>query len=534
MTPADTVHFLLVDDLDENLLALEGLLRRDGLVLLKARSGTEALELLLAHDVALALVDVQMPEMDGFELAELMRGTERTRRVPIIFLTAGTPDRQRRFRGYEAGAVDFLTKPVEPHVLRSKADVFFELWQERRAVARQRDELQAATAENARLLEETRRTAEALKEADRRKDEFLATLAHELRNPLAPLVSGLKVLGLAADPPTVARTHAIMGRQLDHLVRLVDDLLDISRVTSGKVQLRREGIDLRDAIGAAVETSRPLIEAAGHTLSVRLPDVPLPLHADPTRVAQVVANLLTNAAKYTPDGGRIDVTAERDGDSAVVRVTDTGMGIPADMLPKVFDLFTQVGKHLDRSQGGLGIGLALVRRLVEMHGGSVVAESAGAGRGSTFTVRLPAGVSATPASAAEPPSPPPAARRVLVVDDNADAANSLALLLELGGHRTAVAYTGAEAVPTARTFRPEVVFLDIGLPGMNGYEVAAALRQAEGGSRAVLVALTGWGAEEDRRRSREAGFDFHLVKPVDSSQLGAVLAAAPSGGPAGP
>ena len=527
MTTPDPVHFLLVDDLDENLLALEGLLRRDGLVLLSARSGTEALELLLAHDVALALVDVQMPEMDGFELAELMRGMERTRRVPIIFLTAGTPDRQRRFRGYEAGAVDFLTKPIEPHVLRSKADVFFDLWQERRAVARQRDELQAATAENARLLEETRRTAEALKEADRRKDEFLATLAHELRNPLAPLGNGLKVLKLgAADPPTVGRTHAIMERQLDILVRLVDDLLDISRVSSGKVRLQSEAIDLRDAVEAAVETSRPLIEAAGHSLNVRLPETPILLHADATRVAQVVANLLTNSAKYTPDGGRIDVTAERDGASAVVRVTDTGIGIPADMLPKVFDLFTQVGKHLDRSQGGLGIGLALVKRLVEMHGGSVVAESAGTGKGSAFTVRLPVNASAPVATpAAGRPAPPSTSRRVLVVDDNADAADSLALLLQLAGHQTAVVYTGKGAVEKARTFQPEVVFLDIGLPGMNGYEVAAALRREEGGSRSLLVALTGWGAEEDRRLSREAGFDVHLVKPVDRSHLDSVLSA---------
>jgi len=528
MTPPEPVHFLLVDDLDENLLALEGLLRRDGLVLLKARSGTEALELLLAHDVALALVDVQMPEMDGFELAELMRGTERTRRVPIIFLTAGTPDRQRRFRGYEAGAVDFLTKPIEPHVLQSKADVFFDLWQERRAVARQRDELQAATAENVRLLAETRRTAEALKEADRRKDEFLATLAHELRNPLAPLGNGLKVLKLASsDPQVVAKTHALMGRQLDHLVRLVDDLLDISRVSSGKVRLRREDIDLRDAIGAAVETSRPLVDAAGHTLTVRPPDTPLPLHADPTRVAQVISNLLTNAAKYTPDGGRIAVTAGRDGGQAFVRVTDTGVGITADMLPKIFDMFTQVGTSLERSQGGLGIGLTLVKRLVEMHGGSVTAESAGTGRGSTFTVRLPVAEGSVRAGDHPPATTGrlTAALRILVVDDNVDAAQSLGMLLGLRGHEARAAHSGPDAMRELGTFRPDLIVLDIGLPGMSGYEVAHRIRASDSHPGVTLVALTGWGQEEDRRRSREAGFDHHLTKPADPAELERILIA---------
>jgi signal transduction histidine kinase len=533
MTPPAPVKFLLVDDLEQNLVALEGILRREGLVLLQARSGPEALELLLVHEVALALVDVQMPEMNGFELAELMRGTERTRRVPIIFLTAAEPDRQRRFRGYDAGAVDFLTKPIESHVLRSKADVFFELWRERQEVARQRDELRAATAENARLLEETRRTAEALKEADRRKDEFLATLAHELRNPLAPLANGLQVLKLAPSPDAVARSVDMMGRQLGHLVRLVDDLLDISRVTSGKVRLRLEAVDLRAAVEAAVETSRPQVEAGGHALAVRLPDEPLPLHADPTRVAQVVANLLTNAAKYTPEGGRIEVAAGREGGRAVVRVTDTGMGIPPDMLPRVFDLFTQVGKHLERSQGGLGIGLALVKKLVEMHGGEVTADSPGPGRGSTFTVRLPlaAAGSAEPkeGGGAADTGAPAHARRVLVVDDNQDAAESLAMLLGLHGHQTTVAHTGPAAIEAAKSFRPEVVFLDIGLPGMNGYEVARALRADASHADSVFVALTGWGTDDDRRRSREAGFDHHLTKPVEIAQLEGLLTAITTG-----
>ncbi len=515
MTRPAPVNFLIVDDLEENLLALEGLLRRDGLVVLKARSGPEALEHLLAHDVALALVDVRMPDMDGFELAEVMRGTERTRRVPIIFLTAGAPDGQRRFRGYEAGAVDFLTKPVEPHVLRSKADVFFELRRERQEVAR--------------LLEETRRTAEALRDADRRKDEFLATLAHELRNPLAPLANGLQVLKYAGLAESPARARAMMERQLGHLIRLVDDLLDISRVTSDKIRLRLEDTDLRAAVEAAIETSRPLVETGGHVLTARLPAEPVWIHADPTRVTQVISNLLTNAAKYTPDGGRIDVSVAVEGDQAMTRVTDTGIGIPADMLPKVFDLFTQVGKHLERSQGGLGIGLSLVKRLVEMHGGTVTAESNGPGRGSTFTVRLPAAVA--PAAVGTPTAAPaptgPQGKRVLVVDDNADAAESLATLLGLIGHETRVAYSGPDALRRVPAFRPQVVFLDIGLPGMSGYEVVRALRADPACAGAVFVALTGWGSDEDRRRSREAGFDHHLTKPVEPKQLAAFLASIP-------
>lgn len=522
------VTFLLVDDLDENLLSLEGLLRRDGLVLLKARSGAEALELLLRHEVALALVDVRMPGMDGFELAELMRGTERTRRVPIIFLTAALPDQSRRFRGYEAGAVDFLTKPIEPHVLRSKAGVFFELWRERQEVARQRDELKVATAENARLLAETQQTAQALREADRKKDEFLATLAHELRNPLAPLRNGVELLKLAPTGPSATQARNMMERQLRHMVRLVDDLLDISRVTSGKIQLRIEPTSLRAVIEAAVETSRHAIEAGRHALSIRL-DEPLRLNADATRVSQVLGNLLTNAAKYTPEGGRIELAAERAGDTVVLRVTDNGLGIAKEMLPRVFDLFTQVGKHMDRAQGGLGIGLALVKSLVELHGGYVTAESGGLGKGSTFTVRLPIDGDPGPSSSVSHPeihvSEHP--RRILVVDDNVDAAESLALLLTLTGHSILISHSGPEALAAAPDFRPEVAFLDLGLPGMDGFELARSMRADPRYPGIVLVALTGWGSDEDRQRTREAGFDHHLTKPIGAGTLGELLAKLP-------
>ena len=347
------VYFLLADDLEGNLLSLEALLKREGLVMLKARSGPEALELLLKYDVALALLDVQMPGMDGFELAELMRSTERTRQVPIIFLTAGNVDGQRRFRGYEAGAVDFLHKPIETDILRSKAEVFFELYRQRQHVARQRDELKIAT--------------EALKEADLRKDEFLATLAHELRNPLAPIRNGLQILRMSPTLETSAEVQEMMERQLKHLVRLIDDLLDVSRVSQGKIELRNERITVQAAIQAAAEASQPLLDSLNHRFTLNVPPEPVYLQADLTRVAQVISNLLNNAAKYTTEGGKIVLSVELEGEEAVIAVSDNGIGIPADMLPKVFDLFTQVNSNLERTQGGLGIGLALVRQLVEMH-----------------------------------------------------------------------------------------------------------------------------------------------------------------------
>ncbi len=526
--PTEIVRFLLVDDLEENLLALEALLRREGLVCLKARSGPDALELLLREEVALALVDVQMPGMDGFELAELMRGTERTRRVPIIFLTAGNADQQRRFRGYEAGAVDFLHKPLEPDVLRSKADVFFNLFQHQLEIARQRDELHVATAEIARLLAESRSTAEALRDADRRKDEFLATLAHELRNPLAPIRNGLHLMLTAGDNPAIiASSRAMMERQVNQLVRLVDDLLDISRVSTGKIQLRPERMPIRTAIDAAIETSRPAIERARHHLETQYPAKEIWVVADQVRLAQVIANLLTNAAKYTPDGGRITISVGAEDGEAMIRVVDSGIGIPGDMLPRVFDLFAQIGGHLERSQGGLGIGLALARSLVEMHGGRITAESSGPGQGSTFTVRIPMchpphGTTGQSGSA----SPCPGEKeclKILVVDDNADGAESLATLLALGGHAAKVAHSGAEALETAREFRPDYVLLDIGLPDMSGYHVAEQLRSDERTRGSVLFAVTGWGSEEDRRRASSAGFSHHLTKPVDPAELDRLL-----------
>jgi signal transduction histidine kinase len=525
--PYEPVHFLLVDDLEENLLALEALLRRDGLTLLKARSGPEALELLLQYDAALALVDVQMPGMSGFELAEFMRGTERTKSVPIIFLTAGSADQQRRFRGYEAGAMDFLQKPIEPDILRSKADVFFELHRRRQELARQRDELKAATEENARLLEESRRYAEALKEADQRKDEFLATLAHELRNPLAPIRNGLEILRRNPTGETADNVRDMMDRQLAHMVRLIDDLLDMSRVSKGKIELRKEKTSLQSIIQSSLETSRPHIEEGRHELILDMPDEPIWVDADITRLGQVVGNLLNNAAKYTPEGGKIRLLARAENDRAIVKVIDNGVGIPDHMRAKIFELFTQVKSSLEQSQGGLGIGLALVRHLVGMHGGTVHVESAGQNQGSTFTIHLPL---ADPIELSEQKQISNGENgeikdlRILVVDDNVASAKTTGWMLELIGCQASLAHDGPQALDVATTLQPDVILLDIGLPGMNGYEVCRELRRNSLFENTLIIAQTGWGQKRDREMAREAGFNHHLVKPLNIDDISALLA----------
>ncbi len=365
------------------------------------------------------------------------------------------------------------------------------------------------------------------------KDEFLATLAHELRNPLAPIRTGLQLLRLSPTHESADRMHDMMDRQLTQLVRLIDDLLDVSRVSRGKIDLKKELIDVKRVIALAIETSAPVIEGGHHQLTIDMPSEALPVEADSTRLVQVFSNLLNNAAKYTPDGGRLKVTARRDRSEVTVRVTDNGVGIAKEMLSEVFEMFSQVRWDLDRAQGGLGIGLTLVRRLTEMHGGSVSADSRGLGTGTTFTVRLPV----APDKAALAPDEstgnagvvPASAEclRVLVVDDNVDAAATLAMLIALRGHDARLAHDGPDALETLETFQPQIVFLDIGLPGMNGYEVAARVRSAEqetDGPRTVLVALTGWGSNDDKVRSRESGFDFHLTKPVDGREVEALLA----------
>jgi signal transduction histidine kinase/DNA-binding response OmpR family regulator len=742
MTRDGKVNILLVDDQPHNLLALEAILGHEDLNLVRALSGEHALLRVLDDDFAAILMDVQMPGMDGFEAAELIRERDRSKHTPILFLTAFQSTEPQIDRGYALGAVDFLSKPIVPAVLKAKVAVFVELFQKTeqvkqqalRLVESQRQEherelaeekrrweverLRAEAAREKRIAEELARRADELtrsiaerlsaeeelaavrdelavqladmtrlhalserlsnslelpsvleevlaavtglqgtgagvlmlhddergelttsasigltpdqpegddpaspgayvhaaggltaiisggvlvsgiesdpifaphaaealragyrsvcstplltgggklvgaiatyfphlhrpteretrlvelyahqaagfidkarlyreiRESDHRKGEFLAMLAHELRNPLAPILNALHLIGLAeADGDEVEHARDVAERQVRHLARLVDDLLDVSRINSGKIELRRDRVDLREAVARAVEAARPQIEVRRHDLSFSVPAEPVMLEADVARLEQIFANLLNNAAKYTEPGGRITLEAGRDGGVAVVRVRDTGIGIDPGLLPHVFDMFTQADRALDRSQGGLGIGLTLVRRLVELHGGTVAAQSEGEGRGSEFIVRLPVTVAEEPCRGdvrRQGGNVPAERKRVLIVDDNADGARMLARLLRAGGHEVEVAYDGPSALDLILASPPDIVLLDIGLPGMDGYEVARRIRLRDELDRTLLVALTGYGQAEDRARALEVGFDEHLVKPVSPDDL---------------
>jgi signal transduction histidine kinase len=545
MQSEDPVNILLVDDQPNNLTALEAILAPLGQNLVKARSGEEALRLLLDRDFAVILLDVKMPGLDGFEAAGLIRQRRRSEHTPIIFLTAYDHSDAQLVKAYSLGAVDFLSKPLVPEILRSKVAVFVELHRKTEEVKRQADLLRAKERQEheRRLAEEKQRwemewlREEAAREQDanRRKDEFLAMLAHELRNPLAPILHALSILRLGTDGPAGAQAREIMERQVRHMARLVDDLLDVSRITRGKIELRVQPVELAAVVDRVVESTRPLVEAQSHRLEVTLPPGPVRLLADPVRLEQVLANLVNNAAKYTDPGGRIWLTAAPEDGELVFRVRDTGIGIPPELLPRVFDLFTQADAALDRSRGGLGIGLTLVKNLVRLHGGIVEARSEGPGLGSEFLVRLPLGAEQCPQKYPKPETPWPnsegqpgaadaiepaaEARRLLVVDDNEDAAQTLAALLTIAGHQVRVVHDGLAALEAADSYHPEAILLDIGLPGMSGHEVARQLRERTGPERPLLIALTGYGQEEDRRRSLEAGFDCHLVKPVDPPEL---------------
>jgi signal transduction histidine kinase/ActR/RegA family two-component response regulator len=388
-----------------------------------------------------------------------------------------------------------------------------------------------ALEESNRILEnemQERRSAEqALLVADRRKDEFLATLAHELRNPLAPLLNGLAILRMPnGNPATAERAREIMERQLRQMVRLVDDLLDVSRITTGKLAIREERVELQPLVQSAVELNLPLLEQRRHQLVVQVPDQPVWLDADPTRLSQVFSNLLNNAAKYTEPGGRIDFSAALEEGQVVIRVTDSGIGIRADMLSEIFEMFTQADYSLERINAGLGVGLTLARKLIELHGGTIQAQSAGQGLGSTFIVRLP---QAAPLPAHSRPDSdtvgdrPDQLYRILLADDNVDFATSLATLLRALGHEVRITHNGADALAAAPDFNPEFAFLDIGLPGINGYELARRLRLLPAIRNCVLVAVTGWGQDKDKRLAQQAGFDHHMVKPVDPARIIALL-----------
>jgi PAS domain S-box-containing protein len=655
MTADDRINILVVDDLPDKLLVLETILGELGENVVAARSGSEALQHVLKRDFAVILLDVNMPDMDGYETAALIRQRKRSAHTPIIFITAFA-DEVHKAHGYSLGAVDYILSPVSPDILRTKVKVFVDLarmseeikrhadqrielakeqaareaaermadalraseerfrlaseavngfiyevdvttgrlvispglsdllgftpqeatdlaWWDERLHPEDKSLVQAARAEHLRTrpkryrceyrvrhrdhrymhvwdqglvvcdengqavrlvgnvvdITERKRAEEALAEANRRKDEFLAMLAHELRNPLAPIRNAVQILRIqGSTDPNLLWARDIIDRNVSQMVRLVDDLLDVSRITRGKIRLQMESLNMAAVVEQAVEISRPVIDARRHQLSVSLPDEPIQVKGDSARLAQVAANLLNNAAKYTDEGGQIWLTLESENHCAVLRVRDTGVGLPQEMREEVFGLFTQVDRSSDRAQGGLGIGLTLVRRLVEMHGGRVEAFSEGPGQGSEFVVWLPI--------LAEAPAPEPsrsasrsqpvgrAQRKILAVDDNLDAANTMAMLLRILGHDVRTAHDGSSAMEAAQAWRPDIVLLDIGLPGMDGYEVARRLRAIPDLRACILVAVTGYGQEEDRRRSANAGFDHHLVKPVDPQALTELLA----------
>jgi signal transduction histidine kinase len=540
------VNILIVDDEPKNLTVLESVLDDPGYRLVRATSGEEALLALMADEFAVLVLDVRMPGMNGFEVAQLVKERKKTARIPIIFLTAYYNEDQHILEGYGSGAVDYLHKPVNPAVLRSKVSVFAELHRKGRALEAANRLLLGEVAERRRAeqrLQElnetldkrvTERTTElqasqaSLLEANRRKDEFLATLAHELRNPLAPVRNSVELLKrFQNEPSRVQWASEMIDRQVRSLARLIDDLMDVSRISRNRIELRREVIALNDVLADAVEAVRPLADEARHQLVVLMPDRKLVVDGDRTRLAQAFMNLLNNAVKYTDPGGRIEVGVLVEGGQAVITIRDTGIGIPQDRLDGVFEMFSQVESALSRSRGGLGIGLSLTQRLVQMHGGNVKAYSDGPGHGSRFHVTLPlATAEELPEDAAQAAPAATAADdkglRILVADDNADAAETMSALLEEMGHVVRHVGDGEAAVQVCGEFDPQLVLLDIGMPKVNGYDACRRIRAASG-KRRVIVAVTGWGQPQDHRRSQEAGFDRHLVKPIDIDALTEVI-----------
>ncbi|MFL5457200.1 MAG: response regulator [Myxococcales bacterium] len=652
MTTPATI--LIVDDREANLLALEAVLEPLGEKLVKARSGREALRFLLHEDCALILLDVQMPELDGFETAALIRERERTRYTPIIFVTAVRREEEQILKGYANGAVDYVLKPFAPEAMIAKVRFFLDqhrreltLRQEAEERTRERDELERrerraraeADAHREHLYalfrkapaaitilrgpdlvfvlanpkfeeligrkdlvgkrgreaipepeaaptwdilqnvlhtgdpylgteypalwgrsgegrtryfnfvaqptkdvngamdtvmvhavdvtdtvaarQKTEALARQLLDSDRSKDEFLAVLGHELRNPLAPILTALHIMRLRATDDATERERAVIERQVSHLSRLVDDLLDVSRATMGKIDLRRERVDVATAVARGVEMARPLIESKGHQLTVSVPVGALFVDGDVVRLAQVIGNLLHNAAKYTDPGGHIELAGAIDGADVTIRVHDDGQGIPADRLPAMFELFVQGDQPPDRSQGGLGVGLALVRSLVQLHGGRIDARSEGPGCGSEFVIRLPAvperQARRPERRAASPEGQKP--RRVLIVDDDVDATEMLAMALKAAGHEVREEHDGTSALVAAAQFQPDVVLLDLGLPGMDGIEVARRMRSYPQLGEVRIVALTGFGQGSARTRSAAVGIESLLVKPVDMQTI---------------
>ncbi len=532
---SERVNVLLVDDQPGKLLVYETILSDLNINLLKAHSASEALNHLLRTEIPVVLMDVSMPEIDGFELADVIRQHPRYQKTAIIFVSAVHLSDVDRIRGYRSGAVDYVSVPIIPELLRAKVSVFTQLYRKTRESERLTRELEHRVAERTAELEAsiTRQIelARQLRQADRRKDEFLALLAHELRNPLAPVRNAVNVMRAKdTSDAELIWCRDVIDRQISQLTRLVDDLLDISRITQGKVKLRRETVNLADVVADAIESCRPLIDAHHHKLTVAVPKQPVTVNGDPARLIQVVSNLLNNAAKYQNDGGVIDVTVTSAAGVGSISVRDRGIGIEAELMAHVFDLFWQAERTPDREQGGLGIGLSLVRNLVEIHGGTVRGTSDTNGGGTEFEIRLPILADAvgddTPREARVTPEDATTLRRILIVDDKQDAADSMAMLLRLYGHQVLVAHGALQALEIAAAASPSVVLLDIGLPEMDGYEVCRRLRQ-QGMTDTQIIAMTGYGQDRDRQRSQEAGFDAHTVKPVDLDEVLKLLAEHP-------
>lgn len=471
---------------------------------------------LCEHDAY--LLDFRLGKKNGLEVVReaIASGCK----APLILIT-GQDDRELAWQALEAGAVDYLVKGKFDS-LDLERTIRYAL-QQRRHAAELENKVAERTAELAKSNEALRKSEQELRNADRKKDEFLATLAHELRNPLSALVNALTLLKRSHDPAVTAEARSIMERQLGHMVRLVDDLLDISRITHGKIKLKRERLRLGSVLNQAIETTKPLLVPAGHDVCVSHVSPSLEVLGDETRLVQIFANILNNAGKYMDAGGKIQVAVEPNGRTVVVRVSDTGIGISPTMLPHIFDLFNQVEPSLPRSQGGLGIGLAIVRRLVEMHGGQVEARSEGIGKGSEFLVTLPLLSTADDnpiiPSASPIESTSSKMTKLVVVDDNRDAAQSLSLLLQATGSDVRTAHDGLAALELVSEFSPDIVLLDIGLPGLSGYDICRHLREMPRGRELRVIAVSGWGNESDRVQSRAAGFDAHLVKPVNFVEL---------------
>jgi signal transduction histidine kinase len=548
-TAEDPVNILVVDDTPARLLTYRTILAELNENIIEASSGTEALKLLMQYDFALILLDINMPGMDGFETAHLVHEHPRFENTPIIFVTAVNVSELDRMHGYNLGAVDYVTVPIMPEILRSKVVVLAELYRKRRDLEIANHRLAAANealiAEKARELavlneslrvtnlelatrfmqlqaevNERLRIESRLIEQDRRKDEFLAMLAHELRNPLSSVSNAINVLKLSK--PEQAGLHDMMSRQMTLLVRLIDDLLDVARVSQGKMTLKRRPATLNAIIDAAIETVRPLLEEGSHAVNVQRLSTDITLHADAQRLAQVFSNLLSNAAKYSDNDAPIEVTVEANGATLEITVADQGIGLSIEQQARIFELFAQVDTALERARGGLGIGLTLARHIVELHQGRLLVHSAGPGRGSRFCVSLPGDIVVSDSASVQASSSDAAAvasRRALVVDDNVDAAGTLVTLLQLLGHAAAFVSDPYQVIDSVEAFAPDLVFLDLGMPGLSGYDVAHRLRAHPAGARVTLVALTGWGQPEDRKRTAAAGFDCHIVKPVDLATI---------------